>query len=620
MDRLFSKCGFSLVELAVVLVIISSIAGVSIGLGGAQQKVAKIKGVNQTLEVINTALKTYHLKNGRYPCPAVLTQASTHASYGLEATGCNSSCPAGLICNGIAIEGFIPFKTIGLSESIAYDSWGGRIRYVVDNNHVVSSTYANGGLALRDIGGNEITSSAVLGKAIYVLLSHGSDKKGAYNKAGSLLAACGATARDSENCDGDATIVSSTVIETQDTSAATYFQDYVSWQTQKNVQLSMQVAMTISSGIQKLSVGHVHTCIINSANQLLCTGFNGAGRLGIGTIDNSLVFVRESLNLSDWKHVSAKDEYSCGVRLGGEGYCWGYNRFGKLGLGAGLINTTQTNPTLISGYNWDIIQAGDDHTCGITDTKELYCWGRNNDGQIGDTSFINRSSPVKIGTNNDWEVIALSDYSTCGIRNGGELYCWGDNNHGEQGSGTTGGNVTSPTLVAGFNDWEYISSSSSRASYCAIRRNGRLYCWGENIQGALGNGGMSDVSVPTEVVREDGTTPGYTDWIFVSLSVATSCGIRANGLAYCWGSNDDRQLGDSTNINTAIPVKVTGGITNWRNIQINENDFGACAVNTAGKLYCWGYSGIFGGYTIFGQVLPSYSPITEITSVTLNGN
>ena len=118
----------------------------------------------------------------------------------------------------------------------------------------------------------------------------------------------------------------------------------------------------------------------------------------------------------------------------GEGYCWGYGNYGRLGNGS---TSHRSVPTLVSGsHTWAEITAGNRyHTCGVTTSGEGYCWGRNSYGQVGDGATSNRLIPTLISGEHVWEAISTGGYHACGLTVGGGAYCWGRDNYGQLGNG-----------------------------------------------------------------------------------------------------------------------------------------------------------------------------------------
>lgn len=166
------------------------------------------------------------------------------------------------------------------------------------------------------------------------------------------------------------------------------------------------------------------------------------------------------------------------------------------------------------------------HTCGIK-AGELYCWGDDLYQAVGNGPGGPREVPLptRIGSASNWSSVVGGRNSSCAISSG-DLYCWGVNTNGQLGNGTRLA-VTSPMLVSGGKKWTRVSLGFAHS--CGISQ-GRMYCWGRDDFGQLGNGPASsaDVLQPEQV----GTS---SDWEDVSLGSNLTCGINL-GRIYCWGA------------------------------------------------------------------------------------
>ena len=220
---------------------------------------------------------------------------------------------------------------------------------------------------------------------------------------------------------------------------------------------------------------------------------------------------------------------------------------------------------------------------GGTDPQNAYAWGLNSStssGRLGDGTTINKSSPVSIlGNFQDWVQITGSQDHTAAVRANGSAWCWGRNNNGRVGDGTTAFGRTSPvSVVGGFTDWVQISAGGGSTS--AVRANGTAWGWGSNTAGLIGNGTTIDRSSPVAVVG------GFTDWVQISVSGSVAAAIRANGTAWTWGQNNYGRLGDGTTIARSSPVAVVGGFTDW--VQISAGNFNGFGIRANGTAWAWG--------------------------------
>ena len=150
-----------------------------------------------------------------------------------------------------------------------------------------------------------------------------------------------------------------------------------------------------------------------------------------------------------------------------------------------------------------------------------------------------------------------------GVRSNGTAWGWGGGTVGQTGIGITGV-VSSPvSVVGGFTDW--IQVSGGQAHSLGVRANGTAWAWGLAYDGRLGNN--SATGFPNSPVLVVG---GFTDWVQVSAGNQHSLGVRSNGTAWGWGSNQKGQLGDSTTTQRNSPVSVVGGYTDWVQVSVSQ--------------------------------------------------
>jgi alpha-tubulin suppressor-like RCC1 family protein len=195
-----------------------------------------------------------------------------------------------------------------------------------------------------------------------------------------------------------------------------------------------------------LDLGDAHTCSINEAlNTAYCWGSNNYGQLGDGSTDDSFD-VNPIPHFSSPLIISAGWSHSCVIRLEHTLGCWGLNASGQLGLGT--TGGTVDYPEIVgTDNNWDSLSAGGQHTCAVKSSDTLYCWGRNNDGQLGDDSTVSTNAPGQVGTASDWAAVSAGFAHTCGIKRDGRLLCWGSNVSGQLGLAEPAVRKLVPTLV-----------------------------------------------------------------------------------------------------------------------------------------------------------------------------
>jgi alpha-tubulin suppressor-like RCC1 family protein len=308
-----------------------------------------------------------------------------------------------------------------------------------------------------------------------------------------------------------------------------------------------------------ISAGAAHSCgLLGAGSSLWCWGHNAAGQLGDGTTTQRSSPTQIGALATDWSAVTAGGLHTCALRETGTLWCWGSNSSGQLGDGT---TTNRQLPTQIgTATDWRAISAGGSHTCGMRASGTLWCWGSNTYGQLGDGTTTPRTVPTQIGTAADWSAISTSrGHHSCGLRGTGSLWCWGRNNVGQLGDDTTT-ERHSPTQIFVATDW--IAISAGEVHTCGLRGTGTLRCWGSNVYGQVGDGTTTNRLRPTQI----GTA---TDWRTVSAGTFHTCALRGTGsTSWCWGRNHFGQLGDETTTQRLVPTQSGGNADDWSAITV----------------------------------------------------
>jgi cysteine-rich repeat protein len=202
-----------------------------------------------------------------------------------------------------------------------------------------------------------------------------------------------------------------------------------------------------------------HACLLHSDGGLWCAGSNNDGQLGTSdTIGYSTP--KRVQTATDWLAVTGGGAHTCGIRgSNGQGslWCWGDNEYGQLGFAGTYTNdgtvSFQDNFTLPqqvgSDATWTAVAAGLDHTCAVKADRSLWCWGRNNRGQLGMGDFTTRTSPTQMPAT-EWSDVSAGYSFTCAIQLDGSLWCFGANGFGELGppfDASTSSHSPSPVRV-----------------------------------------------------------------------------------------------------------------------------------------------------------------------------
>jgi alpha-tubulin suppressor-like RCC1 family protein len=236
------------------------------------------------------------------------------------------------------------------------------------------------------------------------------------------------------------------------------------------------------------------------------------------------------------------------------------------------------------------ISDGGDHTCAITAAGGVKCWGFNEYGQVGDGTTTYKPTPVDVsGLTSGVAAIEAGYRHTCALTSSGGVKCWGDNFFGQLGDGTTKEKLT-PVDVAGLTSGIAAVSTGIGYHTCALTSAGEVKCWGDNEDGQLGDGSNTgpekctpNTPCSTTPVDVSGLTSGVTA---IAAGYMNTCLLTNAGGVKCWGDNEDGQLGDGTKISKLTPVDVSGLTSGVAAISGREDH--TCAITSAAGAECWG--------------------------------
>ena len=206
---------------------------------------------------------------------------------------------------------------------------------------------------------------------------------------------------------------------------------------------------------------------------------------------------------------------------------------------------------LVGGISFTRVSAGARHTCGLTSEGRAYCWGDNRHGQLGDGTTVQRSSPVAVLTDLRFEALSAGARHNCALTSEGLAWCWGDNGQGQLGNGSLTSSPM-PQDVHSTPDFRLASVAAGGSHSCGVRPDGIVFCWGAGQFGQLGSGGRTLVGNPTEV--------GVALFREVVAGNAHSCGVARSLGALCWGLNVFGQLDTGDYEDRIIPSPVIGEI------------------------------------------------------------
>ena len=365
--------------------------------------------------------------------------------------------------------------------------------------------------------------------------------------------------------------------------------------------------------------------ITGSASTLLpatVAGGSGTKRFAIGpeTLPAGITFDQGTGTFtgpaaSAWNfratQIAAGLSHTCALTTAGGVKCWGFGGNGQLGNGTLDPQSTPAD-VLATGGGTPLrgitqIAAGDSHTCALTTSGGVKCWGYGGDGGLGNgTTTSHQSTPVNVlatGERRDGATlsgvtqITAGAAHTCALTTAGGVKCWGLGAYGQLGTGTTPGTRSTPVNVLatggspGGNTLSGITQIAAGYFHtCALTTLGGVKCWGNGGNGRLGNGTTSDQSTPVNVLATGGGTPlrGISQ---ITTGLSHACALTTLGGVTCWGAGGSGRLGNGTASDQSTPVNVlaTGGGTALSGItQITAGDSHTCALTTSGGAKCWG--------------------------------
>jgi alpha-tubulin suppressor-like RCC1 family protein len=332
--------------------------------------------------------------------------------------------------------------------------------------------------------------------------------------------------------------------------------------------------------------GRDFSCALASG-RAYCWGANAAGQLGRVTSGDSAGPAAVAGG-HQFRLLAASDSTACGVATDDKVWCWGYGR---------IFGTTDvvTSPILVDGVFATPITSigvGYSHGCVLSGGAAT-CFGTNTRGELGmgSTSAGARGATAVTG-GHSFSQLSVGAFHTCGVE-GVSLWCWGTNFFFSMGSGSATPSPTPRKLTLSF---EVASVEAGSADTCALDGSSQAWCWGADVTGQLGRGAGSASQASATATLVSGV-PNYQTLAMprINSTASHTCGVSSSGKVLCWGLADSAQLGRApteTCISGSGPVGCSpapaaiASTLSFKQLALGRDH--TCGLTTQGEIYCWG--------------------------------
>ena len=461
--------GFTIVELAVVIVVIGILAGlVAFGWNGWQRRAAESE-IKSDLSAVVTAMKSSKNFNNGYPA---LAAGSTFDSNGPSQNQALFKSSSGVTMTYYAGDAGT-FCVEAVSKRIP------TLGYFID----MSPTNGNGAVQAGTCSGEPIQPPITSG---YYAVAN----TGAYHT-------CAIAYNNNAYCWGD-----NSTGQLGNSST-----------TNSSVRVAVSSSGVLSGKtIKSVTTGLTHSCALASDNNAYCWGYGNFGQLGDTSTTNTTVPVAVStigaLSGKTVKSISAGDYHTCAIASDNNTYCWGMGGSGRLGTGSSSNTSTPAAVStvgVLSGKTIKSIRAGQGHTCAIASDNNAYCWGLNSSGQLGNNSTTSSNIPVAVTTSGLLAGKTIKSINpglthTCAVASDDNAYCWGEGANGMLGNNaSTNSSIPVAVSTSGVLSGKTIKSiTAGHGHTCAVGSDNNTYCWGMGASGRLGNNSTASSLVPVQ--------------------------------------------------------------------------------------------------------------------------
>jgi alpha-tubulin suppressor-like RCC1 family protein len=362
-----------------------------------------------------------------------------------------------------------------------------------------------------------------------------------------------------------------------------------------------------------ISAGYHAACAVTTEGTALCWGWNRSGALATENRDEKVLAPSRIVLPGGARFASIEaGEYAttCGIDTDAGVWCWGEHHLGS------YFTPTSTYPVRVelpAGVRAARLSNGGSIACAVSTRNELWCWGDVLDLGNGSTEATRTPELVPIPDGSPVADVQVGPANACALTTAGAVWCWGTNDDGEVGIGYRTAKVALPAKVVLPQGTVAAAVTVGLDRACALSDGGRAWCWGDNYEGALGDGTYTDSPSPVAVI-----TPGNERLASIDTAWYHTCAIAVSGTTWCWGRGGFGELGSGTTLGGRTfrnPVVPAGTVFTTLSAGLATT----CAIDTAGRVWCW--TGSDWGVAGTGDATKSLFPrlIARIGSPTVNG-
>jgi alpha-tubulin suppressor-like RCC1 family protein len=347
-------------------------------------------------------------------------------------------------------------------------------------------------------------------------------------------------------------------------------------------------ASGVSQRAVAIACGDLFACALLSDGTVRCWGDNGQGALGVGLCPAQSSVPLKASGLAGVKSISASGLHACAALNDGTVKCWG-----EIPFGSALAFTPVAVPSLTGVSS---VAAGSGVDCALVSSGGIRCWGYRGGGALGDGTGLTVNTgglppealPTPVSSIDGAIAVTAGSFSACALLKDTTVRCWGQNESGELGDGTENASAV-PVAVKGLTGAVAITAGASAHAgcptcygyTCALLSDGTVRCWGEDLDGELGNGGSVASTTPVQVSNLSGVTS-------VTVAMGATYAVLSSGAVEAWGVNSFGLLGPDAGADVPQPILLSS-LT--KTVAACGGVSFACALLADGTVECWGDNG-----------------------------